>query len=95
MKIAVSVNSSEEIVSHLGKAKIFYIYSKGPEGICFLDIRVTDGNHQNHIIEDIKDCDIVISGKIGEGMINSLGDLGIEAIVDEETLNPIEAISKL
>ncbi|OCL27250.1 dinitrogenase iron-molybdenum cofactor biosynthesis protein [Orenia metallireducens] len=95
MKVAVSVNSNEEIISHLGKAKIFYIFSKDSEEITFIESRVTDGNHENHIIEDIKDCDVVISGKIGRGMVESLRGLGIKAIIETTTLNPVKAIAKI
>jgi len=95
LKIAVSVNNNEEIVSHLGKAKIFYIFSKDKEEISFIESRVTEGNHENHIIEDIKDCNTVISGKIGTGMVESLKKLGIKAITEKSTLNPVKAIAKI
>ncbi|GAB6098734.1 hypothetical protein JCM16358_06130 [Halanaerocella petrolearia] len=95
MKVAVSVNNEGEIIPHLGKCKLFKVFKKDDENIQFIEDRITDGNHQNHIIEDINDCDIVISGQIGKGMIKNLAQLGIEAIVEEETDDPIKAISKI
>ena len=95
MKIAVSIGETGTISSHLGKSKIFFIFSKDGEEIKFLERRLSEGNHTNHIIEDIKDCDVVISGKIGDGMIESLKKMGITAVVEEKVLDPMEAIAKL
>lgn len=95
VKVAVSVNEAGEIIPHLGKSKIFHVFFKHENQVEFVENRVTDGNHQNHIIEDIKDCETVISGKIGEGMIESLQEMGIEAVVETEIVDPIEAVKKL
>jgi len=94
MKIAVSVNQDGEIMEHLGWCKLFNIYQQ-QDKLDFLESRETDGNHQNHIIEDIKDCDVIISGKIGAGMVENLKKLGIEPIVERDTKDPILAIDKL
>ena len=95
MKVAISVNQAGKIVNHLGKAKIFSIYQKNGAEIEFIEERVTDGNHQNHIIEDIKDCDVVISGKIGQGMVESLAEIGIEAMVEDKLDDPVEVLNKI
>jgi len=95
MKVAVSVNELGEVIPHLGKCKIFYIFTMEDGKIEFIESRITDGNHQNHIIEDIKDCEVVISGQIGEGMIENLEKLGIKAVIEEEINEPVEAVSNL
>ena len=95
MKVAISVNQAGKIVSHLGKAKLFAIYEKDRDDIKFIEERVTDGNHQNHIIEDIKDCDVVISGKIGQGMVGSLAEIGIDAMVEDKLDDPVEVLNKI
>jgi predicted Fe-Mo cluster-binding NifX family protein len=43
----------------------------------------------------IKDCNTVISGKIGTGMVESLKKIGIKAITEKSTLNPVKAIAKI
>ena len=95
MKVAVSINEEGKISSHLGKAKIFYVFEKINEKVKFLQKRTTEGNHTNHIIEDIKDCDVIISGKIGDGMFENLKKNGIKPIVEENISNPKEAVEKL
>ncbi|WP_320047009.1 NifB/NifX family molybdenum-iron cluster-binding protein [uncultured Ilyobacter sp.] len=95
MKVAVSVNDSGMVSSHLGKSKIFLVFSKVGNEVAFLERRVTDGNHTNHIIEDIDDCDAVISGKIGDGMVESLKKINIKAIVEENIADPLEAVEKM
>lgn len=95
MKVAVSISDSGMVSSHLGKSKIFFVFSKEGDEVTFLERRVTDGNYQNHIIEDIKDCDAVISGKIGDGMVESLKKINIKAIVEENTADPMEAVEKM
>lgn len=95
MKVAVSINEEGKISSHLGKAKIFYVFEKINEKVKFLEKRTTEGNHTNHIIEDIKDCDVIISGKIGDGMFENLKKNGIKPIIEENISNPKEAVEKL
>ncbi len=95
MKIAVSISDDEKICPHLGKAKSFCIFIKENNSIKFVEIRSTKGNYQNHIIDDIEDCQVVISGQIGEGMIKSLALKGIKAIVENETQNVLEAVNKV
>ena len=95
MKIAVSVDEEGLIIPHLGKASWFKIYSKTGDSIEFIEEIETSGNHTNHIIDEINDCDVVISGQIGEGMIENLKSLGIKAIAITDTDDPIGAIERL
>lgn len=94
MKIAVSVDEEGNVAPHLGKCKLFHIYTKECNKIEFLEEIETDGNYQNHIIEDIADCDYVISAQIGEGMIENLKSLGIEPVVSVG-FSPVEAVKAL
>ena len=95
MRIAVSVDGNEKISKHLGKCKTFLIFEKENENVNFGEVRTTDGNHQNHVIEDIKDCQYVISAKIGEGMVANLEKMGIKAVEESETDDPMEAVKKI
>ncbi|WP_319202923.1 NifB/NifX family molybdenum-iron cluster-binding protein [uncultured Ilyobacter sp.] len=95
MKIAVGVNDAGMIASHLGKTKIFLIFSKVGDEVSFVERRVTDGQHTNHIIDDINDCDAVISGKIGAGMVESLKKISIEAVIQEDIADPFEAVESM
>lgn len=95
MKIAVSVGGDEKICPHLGKAKIFLVFVKEGNKVNFLEVRETEGNPQNHIISDIEDCQVVISGEIGEGMMNSLQKNGIKGVVEKETTDVMKAIQNL
>lgn len=92
MKIAVGVNDSGMVSSHLGKTKIFLIFSKVGDEVAFLERRVTNGDHTNHIIDDINDCDAVISGKIGAGMVESLKKMMVKAVILEDIADPLEAV---
>jgi predicted Fe-Mo cluster-binding NifX family protein len=94
MKIAVSVDKKGAIAPHLGKCKLFHIYKKEGNNIEFFEEIETDGNYQNHIIEDIMDCDYVISAQIGEGMIENLKSVGIEPVVSIG-VSSIEAVKAL
>jgi predicted Fe-Mo cluster-binding NifX family protein len=94
MKVAVSVNEAGEIIDHLGQTELFHIYEKNGESVEFVEDRLTDGAHQNHLIEEIDDCKAVISGLMGPGMAEDLADLGLEAVEEKETVDPIEAIEK-
>lgn len=95
MKVAVSINSTGMVSPHLGRCKVFLIFSKNGDEVEFVERRTTEGNYENHIIEDIKDCDAVISGKIGDGMVESLSKLGIAAIIENTIYDPIEAVKKM
>ena len=95
MKIAVSINEEGLIAPHLGKCKLFQIFFREGNLIEFLEERETDGNHQNHIIDDIMDCDYVISAQIGEGMIENLKSLGIKPVVENKVSDPFEAVNVL
>ncbi|MGM0509109.1 MAG: NifB/NifX family molybdenum-iron cluster-binding protein [Fusobacteriota bacterium] len=94
MKIAVGVNRKGMVSPHLGRTKTFFIFEKNEDKIKFIDKRISTENHTNHIIEDIKDCNMVISGKIGQGMIENLEKMGIKAIVETEVYNPKKAAEK-
>lgn len=72
MKIAVSVDEMNNIAPHLGKCKIFNIYKKEGKKVALIDVIKTHGDYVDHVIEEILDCNVVISGQIGEGMIKSL-----------------------
>lgn len=95
LKIAVSVDENNNIAAHLGKCRIFNIYTKEGKEVNLLEVIKTDGNYTNHIIEEILDCDVVISAQIGEGMIKSLRKRRIRPYVELDTFNPIEAIEKI
>jgi predicted Fe-Mo cluster-binding NifX family protein len=95
MKIAVSIDKEGFIAPHLGKCKLFQIFIKEGDQIKFQEERETEGNHQNHIIDEIMDCDCVISAQIGDGMIENLKSLGIKPIVENVVLDPFEAVKVL
>jgi len=95
MKIAVSIDEEGLIAPHLGKCKLFMIFFKKGGLIEFVEERNTQGNHQNHIIEEIIDCDYVISSQIGDGMIESLKNMGIEPIVEKNIFDPFVAVKSL
>lgn len=95
MKIAVSINSNGMIAPHLGRSKLFFIFEKVEAKIKFLEKRESEKLNTDHIIEEITDCEYVISGKIGDGMIESLKTVGIKAVIEESILNPKKAVEKL
>lgn len=95
MKIAVSVDENGMVSGHLGRNKIFLIFDANESKVEFIDKRITDGRHENHIIEDIKDCTYVLSAQIGEGMVKNLANMGITAVVETEITNPRKAVKKM
>jgi len=99
MKIAVSVDEEGLIAPHLGKCKLFHVFFKDGDLIELLEERKTEGNYQNHVIEDIMDCDYVISAQIGEGMLENLknmgNNMGIIPVVEEKISDPFEAVKAL
>lgn len=95
MKIAVSVDEMNNIAKHLGKCKIFNIYKKEGKKVELIDVIKTHGDYTDHLIEEILDCNVVISGQIGEGMIKSLRKKRIRPYVELETIDPLEAVEKI
>jgi len=99
MKIAVSINNFGMISPHLGRSNLFYIFSKVGNEVEFLETRKRKSNletvMENDLIENIKDCDMIISGKIGNNMMEQLKNKGIKTIVEEKTFDPLEAIKKI
>lgn len=95
MKVAVSINSNGMIAPHLGRTKLFFIFEKNGDKVKFLEKRESIKINNDHIIDEITDCKYVISGKIGDGMVESLKKDGIKAIIEEDTFNPKEAVEKL
>lgn len=95
MKIAVNVDNEGNVAPHLGKAESFFIY-KYENGVAdFIEERAGKGSYTDHVIDEILDCDAVISARIGEGMIQNLDNLGVRAIIEPEILDPVEAIENI
>jgi len=95
LKIAVSVDEMNNIAPHLGKCKIFNIYKKEGKKVELIEVIKTNGNYTDHVIEEILDCSVVISGQIGEGMIKSLRKRRIRPYIELETTEPLEAVNKI
>jgi len=95
LKVAVSINNSGIVAPHLGRAKMFFIFNKTKDEVRFLEKRLCTGQYHDHIIEDIKDCQAVISGKIGDGMAENLRKVGIQSFVIKDISNPKEAVEKI
>ncbi|MFZ5965692.1 MAG: NifB/NifX family molybdenum-iron cluster-binding protein [Bacillota bacterium] len=95
MRIAVSVDDMNHIAAHLGRCKIFHIYGKEGDHVELLEVIKTAGVHTDHIIEEILDCHVVISGQIGEGMIRSLRKRKIRPYIELDTIDPMEAVKKI
>ncbi len=95
MKIAVSVDKEGKVAPHLGRAETFFIYNYENGTVDFIEKRIGKGSYTDHIIDEILDCGAVISGQIGEGMIQNLDNLGIKAIIETEVPDPVKAIEKI
>ncbi len=95
MKIAVNVDKKGNVAPHLGKAEKFYIYNYEKGVVKFIEERTGKGSYPEHIIDEILDCDVVIAAQIGEGMIETLENQGIKAIVKNKILDPVEIIENL
>ncbi len=94
MKIAVGVNDFGVVASHLGKTSRFFIFEVNGKEVEFLEMRDSNSDKSNHIIEEIKDCSGVISGSIGEGMLDNLKKNGITAVIESVITDPEKAVEK-
>lgn len=95
MRVAVSVNEDEMIASHLGRCRTFYVFNKEEQDIKFVEMRSASGEGKEHFIPALQDCSVIISGQIGEGMIQGLAEAGIKAVVERTTTDPLEAVKRL
>jgi nitrogen fixation protein NifB len=87
------------INQHFGSVKEFLIYEAGDRGIRFIQHRKVDyeycagpdgANPIDGIIEKLKDCNLILTAKIGECPQNDLSAAGL--IADQSyAFEPIEA----
>jgi len=90
-KIAVASKDGISINLHFGHADVFWIYQVGLGKCQFLEKREVEkychGQSSNAsamtlILETIKDCDAVLTAKIGDGPREKLARIGVSAVTD-------------
>jgi predicted Fe-Mo cluster-binding NifX family protein len=90
-KLAVASKKGLAISEHFGHAKQFWIYAVTPQRCELLEKREVEhyclGNHSSKtamakILETIKDCKAVFVAKIGDGPIEKLAAIGVQAVAD-------------
>lgn len=91
LRLAVASKEGLAISEHFGHAKQFYIYEVSSAACHLLETRQVEhychGNSGSQsamagILETIKDCGAVFVAKIGDGPIEKLKAIGIEAVAD-------------
>ena len=90
-KVAVASTDGKVINSHFGRAVQFLIFEMNEEGFTLEEVRDnTPGcsslkdatGSMEDTIDLIKDCDYVLVARIGQGMVNRLQEVGVEAITN-------------
>lgn len=90
-RLAVASKEGLGISEHFGHAKRFWIYEVSCGQCQFLEQREVEnyclGNHSSktamaRILATIKDCQAVFIAKIGDGPIEKLAAIGVEAVSD-------------
>ena len=90
-KFAIATKDGISINEHFGHAKIFWIYAATPASCEWLEKREVEhyclGNHSSKtamakILETIKDCEAVFVAKIGDGPVEKLAAIGVQAVAD-------------
>ena len=94
MKVAVGVNDFGIVAGHLGKTKSFFIFEVENQNVEFLEMRDSESDKSNHIIEEIKDCEAVISGSMGDGMSENLKKNSITPVIEDKIVDPKDAVEK-
>ena len=102
MKIAVATNNKKEISEHFGSAEGFLIFEVEKDSIKELEFRNNQGKNQgqcgscNHalMLENVKDCESVLSFGMGKKIFEDLSNAGIKPIISEER-NIKKALTKL
>jgi len=92
MKVAIASDDKVNISNHFGRAQGFSIFEIDKDEISSQEYRVnagkSDGNcgSCNHamMIDNIKDCEVVISYGMGQRIYDDLAASGIKAVVTEE-----------
>ena len=90
-QLAVATKDGISINEHFGHAKQFWIYAATADTCRLLEKREVEhyclGNHSSKtamakILETIKDCEAVFVAKIGDGPIEKLAAIGVQAVAD-------------
>ncbi len=99
MKIAVTSQNRREITSHAGKCRKFWIYQiddqKQIQDKQLLELPLAQSFHnspanQPHPLDGI---DVLISQSMGDGLLNRLQRMNVEAVLTKET-QPDQAVEK-
>lgn len=90
-KIAVATKDGISVNVHFGHAKMFWVYQLLAGGVQLLEKRevdhychgqVGDQSAMQKILASIKDCDVMLCAKIGDGPRQKLENIGVQAVAD-------------
>lgn len=91
LRVAVATKGNEQINEHFGHADEFKVYSVGPEGVSFEEVRVVehycqggygDEDKREVILRALADCKALFVARVGDGPANKLREAGIEPVDD-------------
>lgn len=94
MKVAVATDDKEHVSLHFGRAQGFMVFNIEGNTIKECEYRENFGKSQGFcgscdhqkMIENIKDCDTVISHGMGQRIYDDLTKHGIKAFITEEEI---------
>ncbi|MCC0178143.1 dinitrogenase iron-molybdenum cofactor biosynthesis protein [Waterburya agarophytonicola K14] len=100
MEIAVASQNKSSITSHTGKCRNFWIYEVNPKEVLGKELIELSSEHtfynsSPHDPHPLDNVRVLISGKIGKGLMRRLEKQGIEGVVTLESDPDLAVISYL
>jgi len=82
-RIAIPSDDRRTIAPHFGRASGFLVFDYDGTGITGGYRPLPEGSAHDHerIVDTIRDCDVVIAGGMGGGMMSALYRAGIEVAI--------------
>jgi predicted Fe-Mo cluster-binding NifX family protein len=98
MKIAVTSQNRRSVTEHAGRCRKFWVFTIDGDSIVdkqLLELPKEQSFHDSspHAAHPLDDVDVLISGGMGQGLMNRLGRKGIEGLITGES-DPEVAVSR-
>lgn len=86
-RIAIPSDDRRTVAQHFGRAAGFLVFEYDGGALTSEYRPLTEGTAHDHerIVDVLRDCDVVIAGGMGGGMMSALYDAGIEVAISTVT----------